>query len=108
MPPLFSDWRENMRKISTVELKELEVINLCGGERLGYASEFEIDLDCAQILSLIVPIECGSLFFSRKEEYIIPWNRVECIGEDAILIKIPQADLCRCECRIRGRKRKQM
>ena len=95
-----------MRKISTVELRELEVINLCGGERLGYACELEVDLDCGEILSLIIPIECGISFFSRREEYIIPWNRIECIGEDAILVKIPQGDLCRCECRTRGKKHK--
>lgn len=92
-----------MRKISTVELRELEVINLCGGERLGYACELEIDLDCGQILSLIVPIECGFSLFSKKEEYIVPWNRIECIGEDAILIKIPQNELLRCDCRNRGK-----
>lgn len=93
-----------MCKISTVELRELEVINLCGGERLGYVCDLEIDLDCGQILSLIVPIECGFSPFSKKEEYVIPWNRIECIGEDAILVKMPQGEISRCECRSKGRK----
>ena len=95
-----------MRKMSTVEIRELEVINLCGGERLGYACEFEVDLDCGQILALIVPVDCGFSLFNKKEEYIIPWGRIECIGEDAILVKIPQHELVRCESRSRGRKRK--
>ena len=77
-----------MRKISTVELRELEVINLCGGERLGYVCELEIDLDCGQILSLVVPIEGGFSPFSKKEEYIIPWCKIECIGEDNILVRL--------------------
>ena len=87
-----------MRKMSTAEVRELEVINLCGGERLGYACDFELDLDCGQILSLIIPIDNGFMQFGKKEEYVIPWGRIECIGEDAILVKVPQNELFRCEC----------
>lgn len=95
-----------MRKMSTAELRELEVINLCGGERLGYTCDLEIDLECGQILSLIVPVPCGFSPFGKKEEYIIPWCKIECIGEDAILVKIPQNELLRCECgKIRKKRR---
>lgn len=87
-----------MRKMSTVELRGLEVINLCGGERLGYPCELEIDLDCGQILSLVVPIDCGFSLFGKKQEYVIPWCKIECVGEDAILVKIPRDDLLKCAC----------
>ena len=93
-----------MRKMSTVDLRCLEVINLCGGERLGYPCELEIDLNCGQILSLIVPIDCGFSLFGKKEEYVIPWCKIECIGEDAILVKIPRDELFKCECEKSGRK----
>ena len=93
-----------MRKISTVELRRLEVINLCGGERLGYPCELEIDLDCGQILSLIVPINNGFSLFGKKEEYVIPWCKIECIGEDAILVKINHDEIFRGECEINKRK----
>ena len=93
-----------MRKMSTAELRQLEVINLCGGERLGFPCDFEIDLDCGQILSLTIPVECGFSLFNKKEEYILSWNDIECIGEDAILVKIPQNDLLRCDCLKKGRK----
>ena len=95
-----------MRRMSTADIRELEVINLCGGERLGYACDFEIDLDCGQILSLIIPVENGFVPFAKKEEYIIPWGRIECIGEDAILVKIPQNELYSCECNKRGKRRR--
>ena len=93
-----------MRKISTVELRHLEVINLCGGERLGSPCELEIDLDCGQIISLVIPIDCGFSLLGKKEEYVIPWCKIECIGEDAILVKIPRDELSRCEC-YKNRKR---
>ena len=93
-----------MRKMSTVDLKSLEVINLCGGEKLGYPCELEIDLDCGQILSLIIPIDCGFSLFGKKEEYVIPWCKIDCIGEDAILVKIPHDELFKCECHRSRRK----
>ncbi len=86
-----------MRKTSTEQLRELEVINLCGGERLGFPCELEVDLDSGCILSLIVTKNSGTFsFFGEKEEYIIPWCKIECIGEDAILVKIVQSELCSC------------
>lgn len=93
-----------MRRISTCELSEREVINLCGGERLGYPCEFDIDLDCERVISMTVPSSSSFAFFSKKEEYVIPWSCIECIGEDAILVRIPKNELCRYESgRGRGR-----
>ena len=82
-----------MSRISTAELREKEVINLCGGERLGYPCDFEFELDTGRICAFTVPVNCGVICFGKREEYVIPWNRVECIGEDAILVKIPQNEL---------------
>ena len=82
-----------MRQINTEELCEREVINLCGGERLGYPTGFEIDLEDGRIIAITVSENCFSLF-GKKEEYLIPWCKIECIGEDAILVKIPQTELC--------------
>lgn len=86
-----------MRRMSTADLRELEVINLCGGERLGYPCDFEIDIDEGCIISFTVPISSGFSLFGKKDEYVIPWCKIECIGEDAILVKIPQNDLCLCD-----------
>ncbi len=81
-----------MNKISTEELRQLQVINLCGGELLGYPHDFEIDPGDGKIVSLSVS-ECSFSLFGKKEEYIIPWCRIECFGEDAILVKIPKNEL---------------
>ncbi len=81
-----------MRKISTADLKDREVINLCGGEKLGYPTEFEIDLDDSKVVAIIVE-NSGASLFGKKQEYLIPWCKIECIGEDAILVKIPPSEL---------------
>ena len=81
-----------MKKISTADLKDREVINLCGGEMRGYPGEFEINLDDGTITAIIIENSATSLF-GKKQEYLIPWCKIECIGEDAILVKIPQNEL---------------
>ena len=85
-----------MMKISTAVLRELEVINLCGGAKLGYPCDFEIDAESAKILSIIVCSGGGLPFISKKEEYLIPWQMIQCIGEDAILVKLNESDLISC------------
>ena len=96
-----------MRKISTACLRELEVINLCGGEKLGYPVDFEIDIDCGKILAIIVRCEDPIAFFAKKEEYIIPWCNIECFGEDAILVKMSREDLSCCLVDHRGKNKKK-
>ncbi len=94
-----------MRRMCTDEFRCLEVINLCGGERLGFPSEFEIDLDCASILSFtVIPQGSGFSIFGGRDEYTIPWCKIECIGEDAILVRLNDNDLCACQ---RGKNRRK-
>jgi len=81
-----------MKRISTADLREREVINLCGGEKLGYICDFEIDADCGKILALIVSSNNFSLF-GKRDEFVIPWCNVECIGEDTVLVKIAKSEL---------------
>ena len=87
-----------MKRCSTADLRQLEIINLCDGTRLGYASDFEFDLEDARILALIISGNCGFFGFGKEDDLIIPWNMIECIGEDTILVKLSQRDLSCCAC----------
>ena len=87
-----------MRKIFTDEFRCLEVINLCGGERLGFPCELEIDLECGSVIAFTVIREGrGFSLFCEREEYVSPWCKIECIGEDAILVKLNKNELCACQ-----------
>ena len=86
-----------MRNIGTAELRDLEVINLCGGNRLGYVCELEIDADDGRVLSLLVSEGGVQSLFSKNAEYCIPWHEIECIGRDAILVRIPADRLHRTD-----------
>ena len=87
-----------MKRCSTAELRQLEIINLCDGTRLGYATDFEFDREDARILSLIITGSCGVFGFGKEDDLIIPWHMIECIGEDTILVKLTQKDLSCCVC----------
>ena len=58
-----------------------------------------------KIAAMIVPRPSGLLGLSHANDLAIPWNKIECIGEDAILIKIPQSEMSDCECLCRSGKK---
>ena len=94
-----------MREITTTDLCSMEVINLCDGGRLGYPSALELCAEDGRITALIIPRECGFLGLGKAERYRIPWCRVECIGEDTVLVKLTAAELSSCLERGSNRKK---
>ncbi len=83
-----------MERFSTCDLREKEVINLCDGIRLGCPSDFEFDACDGKITALIVPRPCGFLGLSHANDIVIPWCKIECIGEDAILVRLTPSEWC--------------
>ena len=79
--------------ISTEELREKEIINICDGARLGYACDFEFNKCTAQIVGLIVEKSSGFLGLGAGESATIPWSKIECIGEDTILVRFSSIEL---------------
>lgn len=94
-----------MKRCSTAELRRLEIINLCDGARLGYASDFEFDREDARILALLITGSCGIFGIGREDDIVIPWHKIECFGEDTILVRLSPADLSCCVCqRTKGKR----
>lgn len=82
-----------MGRITSAQLRQKDVINLCDGTRLGCISEIEFDTCSGQICALILNTGRGLLNFSKDCNIVLPWNRIECIGEDAVLVKISNFEL---------------
>jgi len=76
-----------MNVCSTEDIRKKEIINLCDGARLGCATDFEISICDAKILALIIP-SGGWFGFGKGDSIVIPWENIECIGEDTILVKM--------------------
>ena len=71
------------------DLKCKEVINVCDGGRLGCVTDLELDLCTGQILAIVVPGERSMLGLIKvRDGLIIPFCRIQKIGEDVILVDI--------------------
>ncbi|MBQ7319302.1 MAG: YlmC/YmxH family sporulation protein [Clostridia bacterium] len=83
-----------MRQMTTASLCKKEIINLCDGRRLGFATEISFDPKCATVLSLMIPQSKGFLAFGRTEYLFIPWCKIECFGDDTILVRLTEQEIC--------------
>ena len=73
------------------DLRKLEVINICDGKRLGCIYDLELDLCSGCILAILIPrkTELNELFCKKDKRYLkIPWNCIERIGDDIILVHL--------------------
>ena len=82
-----------MEQVNTCDLRDKEVVNLCDGTRLGYPAEIEFNVTDGKIVSLIVPRPSGFFGLSHATDLTIPWSKVECIGEDAVLVKLTSDEI---------------
>lgn len=94
-----------MREITTTDLFCMEVINLCDGGKLGYPSALELCAEDGRVTALIIPRESGFWGLGKTEQYRIPWCRIECIGEDTVLVKLAAAELTTCIVGGRGKRK---
>ena len=70
--------------------RPLHSLNVCDGCRLGYVSDLEVIVPEGKVSAIIV-YGPGRFFglFGRGEEYYIPWECIQRIGDDIILIDKP-------------------
>ena len=94
-----------MKISSFSELSEKDVINLCTGEKLGKICDLEIRTNDASVISLILPGQGTVLGFGKTTEIAIPWGKIECIGEDTILVRLTSEELSACAVPKRKSKR---
>ena len=82
-----------MSIITTSDLRKKEIINMCDGARLGCASDFEFETCTAVITGLILKNNSGFLGLGSMDKVVIPWCKIECIGEDTILVRFSSDEL---------------
>ena len=70
------------------ELKEKEVINVSDGKILGFITDVDINICSGCIERIYLPPQ-GKYFslFSSKNSLSIPWDCIEKIGSDIILVR---------------------
>lgn len=72
-----------------IDFKQKEVISLSDGKILGFVVDVHADFNSGEINSIIVA-KTGKLFSGMvgKNNIIIPWEKIEKIGEDVILVNL--------------------
>ena len=72
------------------DLRWKEVINIGDGCRLGFVSDVDIRIPEGQVIAIVVNGPCRFFgLFGRGEEFYIPWECIQRIGDDIILIDKP-------------------
>lgn len=66
-------------------IKTMEVIDSSSGARLGFIKDLVIDCTNYKIVSIIIPSQKVS-FWGKNDDIEIPWERVNKIGLDVILV----------------------
>ncbi len=69
------------------QLKQMEVVDISEGRRLGFISDIVFNEDFTKIESLVIPNQNGLLsIFKKKDEIHMKWNQIKTIGIDIILV----------------------
>lgn len=71
-----------------LNLQTKEIVSVETGARIGYIVDLEIDVDSGLITDIIVGTRSGlGNLFNKRDETIIPWERIITLGNDVILVE---------------------
>lgn len=68
-------------------MREMDVIDINNGEKLGNIKDIKIDYENSKIISIVVQ-ELGEGWFSKREEIEIAWKDIIKVGVDVILVNL--------------------
>lgn len=70
------------------ELKDRQVVCVQDGSILGYVGDIELDTENGKLSALVIYGKAkGFGIFGREDDLIIPWESIEIIGDETILVK---------------------
>jgi len=72
------------------DLRDRDVINVNDGKRLGVISDIDLDIENGKIRAIVLPGAGGFMgVIGRKNDLVVPWEKVVKIGIDTILVDFP-------------------
>lgn len=72
---------------SLTNLRNMEIIDINTGAKLGFIKDLKINCEECKILSIILPSQVFKIsLFGKNEDLEIPWSNVKKIGVDVILV----------------------
>lgn len=80
-------------------LRDKEVVNIRDGKILGCVTDIEFEVPSGRICRIVLPPPGKfALFCSSKNNIYIPWDHIEKIGDDTILVRLSEI-VCAKKCR---------
>jgi len=77
------------RLVKISELRTREVINVLDGKKLGCIIDIDLDIEKGRVTAIVLPGPSRWLgFFSRRENVVVPWEKISKIGRDVILVEL--------------------
>ena len=69
------------------DLRHKEVISAADGVRIGYVDDIIVETKSADVVAFVI-FNRNFFFgiFGNREDYIIPWEKIQMIGEDVIIV----------------------
>lgn len=82
---------EDRSRLPLSQIRQMEVIDISEGKRLGFISDIVFDDDIKRIEYIVIPPQ-NNLFsiFRKKDEMFIKWEQIKVIGIDIILINMDE------------------
>lgn len=81
------DERADVLQLS--DLRQMEIIDISEGKRLGFINDIIFDDDLKKIEKLVIPPETGFFsLFKKKDDIEISWDKIRVIGVDVILVEL--------------------
>ncbi len=74
-----------------LELKDKQVVSVKDGSVIGLLADIEIDAETGKLISIVVSSKSGFSVFSRNNETVVPWDKIEVIGNDSVLVNFEGA-----------------
>ena len=81
------------------DLRDKEIINLCDGRKLGCVCDVEIDTCDGKVVAIVASGDQSGFCFGKNDEITIPWDKIEKIGEDIIIVNFSEYTRPGCDCR---------
>ena len=76
--------------ITYTDLRRREVINGSDGRRMGHIVDLVFSVKDGRVRGIILPYGKKS-FFAKPQDLFIPWQCVQKIGEDVIIVEIAES-----------------
>ncbi|MEE1026892.1 MAG: YlmC/YmxH family sporulation protein [Acutalibacteraceae bacterium] len=76
-------------KARIAELRDKQVVSIKDASVVGHVYDIEFDTETGSLCSIVVTGKSkGLTFLGRGEDIVIPWDKIEVIGNDSILISL--------------------